>query len=93
MCVDLLPHLTSMTPLTSPLSQYPDTPFVIPANPRLVILPMSLYLESKTHPAADFNAETYERFMGRWTHAGDERDEVRMAIRQDLTKSIGAILP
>jgi len=73
--------------------QYPTSPFIIPTHPPLVILPMSVYLESKQYAGQDFNSESYERFMGRWTGVGTTRGEVVPTIRQDLTKSIASILP
>ncbi|KAM6485446.1 cytochrome P450 [Trichoderma sp. SZMC 28011] len=70
-----------------------NTPFIIPANPQLVILPMSMYMESKTHPAADVSAERNERFMGHWTCAGVQNAEIYSAIRQDLSKNLNIVLP
>ncbi|KAK0762080.1 hypothetical protein N5P37_004881 [Trichoderma harzianum] len=68
-----------------------NSPFIIPANPQLVILPMSMYMESKAHPAADVSAETNERFMGHWTRV--QNTEIYSAIRQDLSKNLNIVLP
>ena len=54
---------------------------------------MLVYLESKQQAGNDFNSESYERFMGRWTGVGTSQPEVVPTIRQDLTKSIASILP
>jgi hypothetical protein len=62
-------------------------------NPPLVMLPTSVYLESKALASGRNDRESYERFMGRWTHLGSDLREVPDSIRQDLTQSIADILP
>src|SRR3569833_141035 len=79
--------------IDQPVRQYPNSPFVLPLNPPLVILPMSVYLESKNHPAGSLNAETYERFLGRYTNVGRANQEIFTTVSQDLTKGIAEILP
>jgi cytochrome P450 monooxygenase-3 len=40
-----------------------------------------------------FLQEVYDRFLGRWTNIGVERDEVVHAVRMELTKNIPDIVP
>lgn len=51
-------------------------------------------MESKQKSSFSLDAESYELFMGHWTDFGSENDgALTRTVRQDLTKSIGAILP
>ena len=46
-----------------------------------------------THDNSRNDRESYERFLGRWTHIGQDMTELSTAVRQDLTQSLGDILP
>ncbi|KAI0401619.1 cytochrome P450 [Xylaria palmicola] len=75
--------------------KYPDTPFVLPVNPPRVVLPMSMFKEVVEIPEEDMSFRELVHFMfnGQNTHLGESVDELVTAIRIDLTKSIGALMP
>ncbi|KAF6815875.1 cytochrome p450 monooxygenase [Colletotrichum plurivorum] len=74
--------------------KYPDTPFIVPADPPRVILPMNLYQEVIHADDADFSfrAELYDVFLGRFTHIGEDARDVIDAVRLDLTRNLNGVL-
>ncbi|TGJ83751.1 hypothetical protein E0Z10_g5013 [Xylaria hypoxylon] len=75
--------------------KYPDSPFVLPINPPRVVLPMSMFKEVVETAEEDMSFRELVHFMfsGHNTHLGVNVDELVSAIRIDLTKSIGALMP
>ncbi|KAI8296096.1 Cytochrome P450 monooygenase 3 [Colletotrichum sp. SAR 10_98] len=74
--------------------KYPDTPFIVPADPPRVILPMTLYQEV-IHAAESefsFGAELYDVFLGKYTHIGVDNPDVIGAVRVDLTRNLNGVL-
>jgi hypothetical protein len=75
--------------------QYPGSPFLLAINPPRVVLPMSMFKEVIELPEEDMSFRELVHFMfdGKHTHLGENVDELVSAIRIDLTKSIGGLMP
>jgi hypothetical protein len=80
--------------LTCCLTQYPDTPFVLPMSPPLVILPITVLDEVRNLPEdkVSFTKEVQRLFLARHTGIGDSRPEVLQAVKVDLTRHIASTL-
>lgn len=74
--------------------KYPDTPFVIPESPPLVILPISVLNEVGTLPEnqASLTKDVYKMFLGKYTGIGTIADDTTQAIKVDLTRHIAKTL-
>ncbi|CAG8953717.1 hypothetical protein HYFRA_00006606 [Hymenoscyphus fraxineus] len=66
-----------------------------PINPPRVVLPMSMFKEVIELPEEDMSFRELVHFMfdGKHTHLGENVDALVSAIRIDLTKSIGGLMP
>ncbi|KAH7048216.1 cytochrome P450 [Macrophomina phaseolina] len=69
---------------------YPDTPWLLPLQDPMVILPAWAAAEIKSLPEnqASLNKELYIRFLGRYTMMGQDDDEMVAVIKHDLTRSL-----
>jgi len=74
-------------------SQYPNTPWILPLQDPLVILPRWAINEIKTLPEEQLslNKELYIRFLGRYTLLGQDDDEMVAVIKHDLTRGLSDI--
>lgn len=68
---------------------------MVPLKPPVVMLPMSLFKEvtEASDKELSFHSDIYNLFVGRYTHVGVDNAEIFPAIRSDLTKGIGGLLP
>ena len=75
--------------------KYPDSPFVLPINPPRVVVPMPMFKELVETPEKDmaFRELVHFMFAGQHTHLGVNVDELVAAIRIDLTKGLGSLMP
>lgn len=75
--------------------KYPNTPFIIPVRPPRVIMPMSTYQDAMRASTSElsFLTAVYEMFQGKYTHLGVHQAPVVATIKDELTKSIGDLLP
>ncbi|KAF7554724.1 hypothetical protein G7Z17_g2689 [Cylindrodendrum hubeiense] len=75
--------------------KYPDTPFILPMSPPIVILPIHIQDEVRNLPEdrVSFTQEHQRNFFAQYTGIGDHRPEMIKAIRIDLTRHIASTLP
>ncbi|KFY21883.1 hypothetical protein V491_02923 [Pseudogymnoascus sp. VKM F-3775] len=75
-------------------SKYPDSPFVLPANPPIVILPHACVNEVKSLPEnkVSFMKDVQHMFTCKVTNIGEESHEIVSAIKIDLTRHLASVL-
>ncbi|KPM38711.1 hypothetical protein AK830_g7854 [Neonectria ditissima] len=75
--------------------KYPDTPFILPMSPPIVVLPIGIQDEVRNLPESrvSFTQEHQRNFFAQYTGIGDHRPEMIKAIRIDLTRHIASTLP
>ncbi|KAK4112271.1 cytochrome P450 [Canariomyces notabilis] len=75
--------------------KYPDTPFILPMEPPIVVLPIKIQDEVRNLPESvvSFTKEHQRNFFAQYTGIGDHRPEMIQAIRIDLTRHIVSTLP
>ncbi|EKG22637.1 Cytochrome P450 [Macrophomina phaseolina MS6] len=73
-----------------PFAQYPNTPWLLPLQDPIAILPAWAATEIKSLPESQvsLNKELYIRFLGRYTLMGQEDKEMVAVIQHDLTRSL-----
>jgi hypothetical protein len=63
-------------------------------TPNIAVLPLSMYIETKTHLTVDSRIERTERFMTFWTECEVEKHQESLsALLKDLSKNMNKILP
>jgi hypothetical protein len=87
-------RLPNSSLLTQNLKQYPDSPFVIPTSPPLVILPISVINEVRNLPEnkASFSKDIRRDFSSKHTGIGTEGPEVVQSVKIDLTRHVASTL-
>ncbi|KAL6852475.1 hypothetical protein ACO1O0_007020 [Amphichorda felina] len=75
--------------------KYPDTPFILPMEPPIVVLPIKIQDEVRNQPESkvSFTKEHRRNFFAQYTGIGDHRPEMIQAVRVDLTRHIASTLP
>ncbi|KAH7006757.1 cytochrome P450 [Ilyonectria destructans] len=75
--------------------KYPDSPFILPMSPPIVVLPIGIQDEVRNLPESrvSFTQEHQRNFFAQYTGIGDHRPEMIKAIRIDLTRHIASTLP
>lgn len=75
--------------------KYPDTPYILPMDPPIVVLPIKIQDEVRNLPenVVSFTKEHQRNFFAQYTGIGDHRPEMITAIRQDLTRHIVSTIP
>ncbi|OBT50098.1 hypothetical protein VE04_09711 [Pseudogymnoascus sp. 24MN13] len=75
-------------------SKYPDSPFVLPTNPPMVILPHACVNEVKSLPEnkVSFMKDVQHMFTGKVTGIGEESHEILSAVKIDLTRHLASVL-
>lgn len=79
---------------TNTFLQYPDSPFLLPTNPPIVILPHSCVNEVKSLPESkvSFMKDVQHMFTHKVTGIGEESHEVISAVKIDLTRHLASVL-
>ncbi|KAK3394795.1 cytochrome P450 [Podospora didyma] len=75
--------------------KYPDTPFILPMEPPIVVLPIKIQDEVRNLPESvvSFTKEHKRNFFAHYTGIGEHRPEMIQAVRIDLTRHIASTLP
>ncbi|OBT60670.1 hypothetical protein VE03_09880 [Pseudogymnoascus sp. 23342-1-I1] len=75
-------------------SKYPDSPFVLPTTPPIVILPHACVNEVKSLPEnkVSFTKDAQHVFTYKVTGIGEESHEILSAIKIDLTRNLNNVL-
>ncbi|OBT83123.1 hypothetical protein VE02_08061 [Pseudogymnoascus sp. 03VT05] len=75
-------------------SKYPDSPFVLPTNPPMVILPHACVNEVKSLPEnkVSFMKDVQHMFTCKVTGIGEESHEILSAVKIDLTRHLASVL-
>ncbi|PQE08811.1 cytochrome p450 monooxygenase protein [Rutstroemia sp. NJR-2017a WRK4] len=75
-------------------AKYPDTPWILPLVPPMVILPFSSLDEVRNLPETkvSFTKEIYRMFIGRYTGIGHDSPILIKAVKTDLTRHIASTL-
>jgi hypothetical protein len=82
--------------LTKSRIQFRDRLFKIPtSNKPMVIVPTHLLDDLKTYPeeTISFRREMYDRFLGKYTAVASNSEAMVMAVKSDLTRGLGNVLP
>lgn len=79
---------------TNTSMKYPDSPFVLPTNPPMVILPNACVNEVKSLPEnkVSFMKEIQHMFTCKVTGIGEESHEILSAVKIDLTRHLASVL-
>lgn len=74
--------------------QYPNTPYILPLSPDVIILPASLVDEVRNLPdnKASFLKEVQRMFYHKHTGIGAAEPPVLRAIKGDLTRNVASII-
>jgi len=74
--------------------QYPDTPYILPVSPDIIILPVSLMDEVKNLPdnKASFLKEVQRMFHHKHTGIGSTGPAFQRVIRGDLTRNVVSVI-
>ncbi|PSR83573.1 cytochrome P450 [Coniella lustricola] len=87
-------HITKQV-LLEGVDKFPDTPFILPMSPPIVVLPIGIQDEVRNLPDSkvSFVKEHQRNFFAQYTGIGDHRPEMIKAIRIDLTRHIASTIP
>lgn len=74
--------------------KYPDSPFVLPTNPPIVILPQACVNEVKSLPEnkVSFMKDIQHMMTCKVTRIGEESHEMISAVKIDLTRHLAGVL-
>ncbi|KAJ8063438.1 hypothetical protein OCU04_008656 [Sclerotinia nivalis] len=73
-------------------AKYPNTPYIIPSIPKLVVLPISTHDELRNLPEdkASFMQDLSHVFFGKHTGLGEDTPPLVKALRTDLTRHVAS---
>jgi hypothetical protein len=76
------------------ITKYPESPFILPMSPPIVVLPIKIQDEVRNLPESvvSFTKEHQRNFFAQYTGIGDHRPEMIQAVRIDLTRHIASTL-
>ncbi|KAF7857170.1 hypothetical protein EAF04_009411 [Stromatinia cepivora] len=73
-------------------AKYPNTPYILPNDPPLVVLPMSTHDEVRNLPEnkVSFMQDLSHAFFGKYTGIGEDTPPLVKAVKTDLTRHVAS---
>ncbi|KAI9641427.1 hypothetical protein NHQ30_010234 [Ciborinia camelliae] len=73
-------------------AKYPTTPFILPTNPPVIILPLITHDEVRNLPETNvsFAQEVTRMFHGKYTGIGNDSPAIIQTVKMDLTRHVAS---